>query len=452
VVEQLAHNFMPWRWGPLRKPWFAPPEPVLPTLLTVSFAAVAALLALWVWHRDRRDAPTVEGSTGVVTARTAVMLAVLLAIANVPSTLLQMSAIHYRTHLLSRIWASLLVTLGAGLLVRRGARGPRFAAYALVGLFVLGGVWGGLERQGYYFSTWLDHRREVASLVAASPRLRPDTQLLMVVPPHQRYLAMEAWYLSVVWAGLLYDDPAVADRLTPVSPARGTGCRVEAAGLRCWAEGHAACAPTGPCDGRLLPNRQVLVLEEEPEQGTVVRPAGLPDFFLNDENAAPDLGSAAPLPATPALEEMRRRLLIEPTTPWAKYLARRRPAPVVAADRPAEVHGGVDRRSVDGVAVTAVTSGAEVAVEGWALAGHASPAAVMLTVDGRLAAATAAFFDRPDVAATLHETAAAGWRLTLPTAGLSPGKHVVTVAVLPQLGSALVSLPPSELTILPAKP
>jgi hypothetical protein len=75
---------------------------------------------------------------------------------------------------------------------------------------------------------------------------------------------------------------------------------------------------------------------------------------------------------------------------------------------------------------------------------------VVLTVDGRLIAATAAFFDRPDVTATLHETAAAGWRLALPTAGLAAGKHVVTVAVVPQLGSALVSLPPTELTILPA--
>lgn len=448
VVEQLAHNFMPWRWGPFRKPWFAPPEPVLPAALMVSLAAVGALLALWVWHRDRRQAPLGQHAAAG-TVQTAVTLAVLLAVANVPSTLLQMSAIHYRTHLLSRVWASLLVTLGAGLLLRRGGRAPRVAAYALVGTFVLGGVWGGLERQAYYFSTWLDHRREVASIVAASPRLRPDTQLLMVVPPHQRYLAMEAWYLSVVWAGLLYDDPAVADRITHVSPARGTGCRVEAAGLRCWAEGHAACAPTGPCDGRLLPNRQVLMLEEEPD-GTVERPAALPDFFLNDERAA-DLGSAAPMPATPALEEIRRRLLIEPTTPWAKYLARRRPVPAAAADgRPAEVHGGVDRCSVGGVAVTAVKSGAEVTVEGWALAGHASPAAVMLTVDGRLVAATAAFFDRPDVAAALHETAAAGWRLTLPTAGLAAGKHVVAVTVLPQLGSELVSLPPSEITILPA--
>jgi hypothetical protein len=427
----------------------------MPAALMASLAAVGTLLALWVWHRDRRDAP-VRQEASLATARTAVMLAVLLAvllaIANVPSTLLQMSAIHYRTHLLSRIWASLLVALAAGLLVRRGGHAPRFAAYALVGTFVLGGVWGGLERQGYYFSTWLDQRREVASLVAAAPRLQPDTQLLMVVPPHQRYLAMEAWYLSVVWAGLLYDDPAVADRITHVSPARGTGCRVEPAGLRCWSEGHPACAPTGPCDGRLLPNREVLVLEEEPESGMIVRPAALPDFFLNDELAAADVGSAAPLPATPALAEMRRRLLIEPATPWAKYLARRRPEEPVtaAADRQPEVRGGVDRCSVDGLAVTTVTSGAQVAVEGWALVDHASPAAVVLTVDGRLVAASAAFFDRPDVTATLHETAFAGWRLPLPTAGLAAGKHVVAIAVLPELGSALVALPPTELTIQPA--
>jgi hypothetical protein len=107
-----------------------------------------------------------------------------------------------------------------------------------------------------------------------------------------------------------------------------------------------------------------------------------------------------------------------------------------------ELRGSVDRFSVQGVAVPAVTRGADLAVEGWALVGGETPAAVTLSVDGRVRAATVVFFRRPDVSSQLGVSAAAGWQLRLPTADLSPGEHVLAVLVLPADGSTLRALPP----------
>jgi hypothetical protein len=123
------------------------------------------------------------------------------------------------------------------------------------------------------------------------------------------------------------------------------------------------------------------------------------------------------------------------------------------ADAPAagEVRGNVDQ--VEGSAISgAVTipGGSKVLVEGWALAGVRSPAAVILSVDGTWKAITSRFLPRPDVGEFFHqEVADCGWQIELPAAGLAAGEHRLEALALPQGSESLHPLASIKLIVLP---
>ncbi len=91
-----------------------------------------------------------------------------------------------------------------------------------------------------------------------------------------------------------------------------------------------------------------------------------------------------------------------------------------------EVRGNLDTIETGGRATSAVTAGQEIVAVGWALAGHATPTQVAVSFDGGQLVASRAFFERPDVRATLSEANPAGWRIPLGTSGLAPGEHHLT--------------------------
>lgn len=68
-------------------------------------------------------------------------------------------------------------------------------------------------------------------------------------------------------------------------------------------------------------------------------------------------------------------------------------------------------------------------VAGWALADSQSPQDVAVLIDGREAAGTSHFFERPDVVRTTGEARPAGWRLRIPLERLEPGRHALAVLV-----------------------
>lgn len=77
------------------------------------------------------------------------------------------------------------------------------------------------------------------------------------------------------------------------------------------------------------------------------------------------------------------------------------------------------------------TAERQVEVQGWTLTNGNSPRAVYLALDGRVRVETNSFFERPDVERALGEPGRSGWRVTLPTDNLAPGKHVIAVLVRP---------------------
>jgi hypothetical protein len=266
LVRTIAfwrENFAPWRWVFARPVWYPRPPAAIPWW-AMGLAAGAA--AAWFAFRARRaQNPDLPERT----ARTLVLAGIFAAmalIANAAYAGLQMAEIHYRTHIVSRTWASLAIAVSAGWAVQQW---PRFRNVVLLVpvLFVGFGVWGGLERQDLWVSTWRLHKKELLSIVTSAPALTPGTGIILRSPATpDLYLATEADYLAQSWLILLYDDPAIhALRLTPD---RGTGCRATPEGLACWHEQQAGCVDAGTCAADRFPYKTLVIMDFDDQRGT----------------------------------------------------------------------------------------------------------------------------------------------------------------------------------------
>jgi hypothetical protein len=151
-------------------------------------------------------------------------------VANAAYANIRFSDVHYRTHILSHVWASMAIAFLIGALA------SRFVAYAIAITFVFFGTWGAIERQDLYLGTWRRHQQELASIVNAAPALRPGTALILRRTEHSRFVATEAGYLAKCWTRLLYDMPELPIHL--VAPDRDSTCQATASGLDCVPEGR----------------------------------------------------------------------------------------------------------------------------------------------------------------------------------------------------------------------
>lgn len=112
------------------------------------------------------------------------------------------------------------------------------------------------------------------------------------------------------------------------------------------------------------------------------------------------------------------------------------------------VAGNIDAMESGGREVSAVIAGDELSVVGWSLTGGRSPAAVLVSVDGRMSRQTTSFYARPDVARELRTTSAAGWRVAISTADLRPGAHVVSASARAHAGELLHFIGQCRFTVL----
>jgi hypothetical protein len=275
-------NFAPWRWAFARPVWYPRPAAAIP-LWAMGLAAGAA--AAWFAFRARRAQNPDRPERTTRTLLLAGIFAAMALIANAAYAGLQMAEIHYRTHILSRTWASLAVAVSTGWAVQQW---PRFrTAFLLVPVLFVGfGVWGGLERQDLWVSTWRLHKKELLSIVTTAPALTAGTGIILRSPPTpDLYLATEADYLAQSWLILLYDDTAI--HALRMAPDRGTGCRATPEGLACWHEKQAECFDAGTCAADRFPYETLVILDFDNRRGTwrlVSSPRG--DSLLGGSAAA----------------------------------------------------------------------------------------------------------------------------------------------------------------------
>jgi hypothetical protein len=274
VTSLWFENFAPWRWAFARPVWYPRPAAAIPSW---AIGLAAGVAAAWFAYRARLAQNPDRPERTARTLLLAGIFAAMALIANTAYAGLQMAEIHYRTHILSRTWASLAVAVSAGWAVQQW---PRFrTAFLLVPVLFVGfGVWGGLERQDLWVSTWRLHKKELLSIVSTAPALTPGTSILLRSPPTpDLYLATEADYLAQSWLILLYDDTAI--HALRMAPDRGTGCRTTPEGLACWHENQAECFDAGTCTADRFPYETLVILDFDNQRGTwrlVSNPQGDP--------------------------------------------------------------------------------------------------------------------------------------------------------------------------------
>jgi hypothetical protein len=254
AVGMWIENFTPWRWAFARPQWYPRPPAAIP----VAWMAIASLIAAAVFFlRAQTKRNDGQHPLGFV-----LLFAIMALVANAAYASLQMAELHYRTHILSRVWASAAVGIAIGWMLQRFPR-ARILAWAIAITFVFFGTWGGVERQDLYLSTWRQHQRELVSIVTAAPDVRPGTIVILRsgdLP--DRYLATEADYLTGFWLRLLYDAPAL--RSLRLAPDRGSSCSAAANGLVCNAE----CPSNRTCTPVLFAYEELVMMDYDDASGT----------------------------------------------------------------------------------------------------------------------------------------------------------------------------------------
>lgn len=311
LLALLGWNFAPWGWAGARPMWQPSAGSVIPLALQAALAACAGLgAAAWAFGARR-----VEVETRPATRARGVLAALLLmAASNAPFAGVHLAESFCRTHLLSRVWASLALGGLIDLAFSRcaGVRPMRLALGGVTAAWIALGVAGGLERQDYYAAYARRHRHELRSILAAVPALAPDAHLLLRVRRSDAYLATGAGYLARAWAALLYQDPGVECRVFLWSTPRGTACAARADGLECRGERSPDCRRADGQDFELLRYDRLVFVDYVSEENRYVLRARLPAEAGADPRYAP-AANVVERPPTP----LARDLVFGPEGPAA---------------------------------------------------------------------------------------------------------------------------------------
>jgi hypothetical protein len=274
-------NFTPWRWVFSRQLFGALPPLLMPRRIMAALSACAAIAVFVCAQAQPRDEDRASKRPLALIA----VFCVMTFVCNAVYGRLHMADLHYRTHVMSRVWASLAIAIAVGWAAERWPR-ARPAVLGALAVFVGLGAWGGLERQDLFLSTWQLHQRELLSILESVPALRGDPGIILRSGDTSRYLATEAGYLSENWLVLLYDRKKVTClRLTPK---RGTGCRSTPSGLDCWRGFESASPSTGQMRTVHFDYDNVIVLDYDEAQNRY----GLVQSLVNDPLGA-GAGTAA---------------------------------------------------------------------------------------------------------------------------------------------------------------
>ncbi len=262
ILGLWRENFAPWRWPLARPLWYPRPPGTIPFRWMLIAALTASVIFLTRLPKRRVDRESGDPRGLVV----ALALALAALLANAAYAGLHFSELHYRTHILSRVWASAAIGIVAGWAMQRGSRW-RVVAIALTVTFIFFGTWGGVERQDFYLSSWRVHQRELASILDAAPSLRSGSEVILrseATP--DRYLATEADYLTKWWLLMLYDRPELLT--LRMAPDRGTGCTATPSGLDCWRENILDCVATGRCPPARFHYETLVLMDYDANSGT----------------------------------------------------------------------------------------------------------------------------------------------------------------------------------------
>jgi hypothetical protein len=238
IMMLFTNNFTPWAWGFGWRHWFPAPPRLLPVsfrlaLCTIGISAFA-LVGFWLLRQKetRVDHSPKEKSRYVFIGIVCLLMAFA---SNAIYATSPGSGSYYRTQLVSGIWVSMAIALLAYGLAAFVFKHPSISLI-LPTFFVGFGIYGGLESQDYLLGYWRQHKAELRSILEQVPAVKPDTRLILYVPPPAPFLATEAEYLARCWMTFLYNDPSIYGRVFLWSKRRNTECINDPMGFICRGE------------------------------------------------------------------------------------------------------------------------------------------------------------------------------------------------------------------------
>lgn len=194
-----------------------------------TLAVIATPVAMLVSRNGAADSP--RSRTLVLSA---VLIAAIVACAATGS-LIQGRHEYLRTHVISRLFAAILLGLAVdGLL--RSRRLLRLAGLSLCFLLLLFGGWTVADRGSYLSSIWSRHREELRSLVAPAASLKKGSLLVLYVPPGSGYTATVASWHARAWIELIRGEMVPDSAFFLWSSDRASSCRAVGDGLDCAGE------------------------------------------------------------------------------------------------------------------------------------------------------------------------------------------------------------------------
>jgi len=230
VVQLVASNFDPMGWlHPV--PQFGDPRRLVDPLLAWAIAGIAAatMIPLLVGaFRADRGASRLSDVRWVLAS-----LLLALVVSNMATALLQSASMNFRTHLVSRLYAALIVAALAATGLRSGRwwiRGP--AAIASLAFLSIG-AWTVTDRTAYLASIWPRHRTELRSLDLAVRKIEPSAGIVLYVPSGAGYTATVAPWHAIPWLALIRGAKLPRGRFALWSPDRGADCETRGTVLHC---------------------------------------------------------------------------------------------------------------------------------------------------------------------------------------------------------------------------
>jgi len=214
-------------------PYWSNPQRIFDSSTLWALAGLAtALMVPLVIGASRRDAE----AAAVRRSPSPWVLAVLfLAIvgSNLATVMVQESNLNFRTHVISRLYAAILIAAGCSALFR-----SRFGVVRAIGMLltfsVLGiAAWTVADRASYLVSIWPRHRTELRSLDELVQKIDRKAAIVLFEPPDAGYTATIVWWHALPWIVLMRGDGSAPPQFEIWSPGRKADCSVRAAELEC---------------------------------------------------------------------------------------------------------------------------------------------------------------------------------------------------------------------------
>lgn len=259
TLNFFLYNFTPHRWVFRSIPdWFTGYAPVISEQMRIIAVVIGVLVFLVVarvmFHSN--TFPVFIGDRFRYVALGAILLVMTL-FSN--AAMSSMGSDYFvRSHLVSRVWASIVIALGSYVVGMRIVKKP-YVIFIVPTVFIGAGIYSGIERQDYQIGIWKRHQIELRSIVDQVPGVKPDTMILLLVPPGAHPLLATS---NINYLPALYGDPTLQQRVFYWGSTWQyySRCTATAEGFLCQMFSETLCGSGGACAPRLLPYNKLIFL------------------------------------------------------------------------------------------------------------------------------------------------------------------------------------------------